>query len=108
MRIAFVFLAMCLLASAARVPRTFTASAYSANGTTADGGETRRHKVAADTDLLPLGSRIRISGAGKYSGEYVVGDTGRKVRGAHLDIFMPSTAEARRFGKKKVRVRVLK
>jgi alkylation response protein AidB-like acyl-CoA dehydrogenase len=46
--------------------------------------------------------------AGAYNGEYVVADTGRKVRGRHIDIYLPDNGEAKRFGKKQVRVEILK
>lgn len=63
--------------------------------------------VAADPAVLPLGSRIRITRAGIYNGVYTVTDTGNKIVGRHIDIFMPTAARARRFGKKIVLVRVL-
>ncbi len=63
--------------------------------------------VAADPSVLPLGSRIRVSGAGVYDGVYTVTDTGGKVVGRHIDLYLPTEAEARRFGKKIVRVRIL-
>ena len=63
--------------------------------------------VAADPAVLPLGSRIRVSGAGPYSGIYTVTDTGNKVNGRHIDIFMASAREAKQFGKKMVRVQLL-
>jgi hypothetical protein len=64
--------------------------------------------VAADRKVLPLNSRIRIYGAGRYSGEYTVEDTGGKVDGHHIDVYMPSRAEAKRFGRQRVKVLVLK
>ncbi len=76
-------------------------------GTTASGEQTHRHVVAADPAILPIGSRIRVRRAGRYSGEYVVADTGEKIVGRKLDVYIPSTAESKRFGKKPVRVRVL-
>ncbi|MDQ6708392.1 MAG: 3D domain-containing protein [Acidobacteriota bacterium] len=76
-------------------------------GTTADGGETHRGIVAADPAVLPLGSKIRIRGAGRYSGVYTVTDTGDKVNGRHIDIFVPDAAAARKFGKKSVTVDIL-
>lgn len=91
----------------ARVPSTFVATAYSVTGTTADGGMTSRGTVAADLAILPAGTRVRITGAGRYSGVYVVKDTGPKIAGAHIDIYMPSRLEARRFGNRRVRLRVL-
>jgi hypothetical protein len=64
--------------------------------------------VAADRKVLPLNSRIRIFGAGRYSGDYTVEDTGGKVDGHHIDVYMPSRAEARKFGRQRVKVVVLK
>lgn len=63
--------------------------------------------MAADPDLLPIGSRIAIRRAGRYSGEYVVADTGEKIQGRRLDIFIPSTPACKKFGRKRVRVTVL-
>lgn len=85
----------------------YVATAYSVSGKTASGQYTHRHVVAADPDILPIGSRIRIQRAGRYSGEYVVADTGEKIVGRKLDIYMPSTAECKKFGKKKVRVTLI-
>ncbi len=85
----------------------FEATASSVPGETAKGTETHDGMVAADPAVLPLGSVISVSGAGAYSGRYVVTDTGSKVVGRHIDVYMPSTAEAKEFGKKVVMVRVL-
>ena len=102
-------LASCvpLLAAENRTETVYTATAYSDFGKTASGEVTHRHVVAADPDLLPLGTRIRIRRAGRYSGEYVVADTGGKIQGRRLDIYLPNEAKARKFGRRKVRVRVL-
>ena len=106
-RMVFISIFAVALLSA-RVPSTFEATAYSVSGTTADGGVTSRGTVAADLTILPAGTRIRIAGAGRYSGVYVVKDSGPKIAGAHIDIYMPSRLEAKRFGKRRVRLRVLK
>jgi hypothetical protein len=37
-----------------------------------------------------------------------VEDTGNKVDGRHIDLYMPSRAEAKKFGRQRVRVVVLK
>src|SRR3954470_12899428 len=93
---------------AAPVPNgTYRATAYAQSGTTASGELTHRHVVAADPDILPLGSRIKIRRAGKYSGEYVVADTGAKIQGRRLDIYMPSETACKKFGSRLVRVKVL-
>jgi len=88
-------------------PMQFLATAHSIEGITAKGTMAREGTVAADPAVLPLGSRIRISGAGPYSGVYVVTDTGAKVSGKHIDIYLRNDAEAKRFGRKAVVVRIL-
>ena len=88
-------------------PTRFQATATSRAGVTAKGTVTHEGIVAADPRILPLGSRIRVSGAGAYSGVYVVTDTGGKVNGRHIDIFLNSPREAKLFGKKMVTVRLL-
>ena len=85
----------------------FEATAYSITGKTASGAHTRKGIVAADPRILPLGSRIRVHDAGKYSGEYVVADTGRTIRGREIDIYIAAPAEAKRFGRRQVDVEVL-
>ncbi len=85
----------------------YIARAYALQGLTADGSRAERGVVAADTRVLPLGTKIRVSGAGTYSGEYVVRDTGRLVHGNRLDVFVPTTSEARRFGRRMVKVEVI-
>lgn len=86
---------------------TYIATAYSQTGITASGAWTHRHVVAADPGLLPFGTRIKVRRAGRYSGEYVVADTGAKVQGRHLDIYLPSTAECKKFGVKHVSVKIV-
>jgi 3D (Asp-Asp-Asp) domain-containing protein len=89
--------------------RTFVATAYCQNGTTASGAHTTTGIVAADPDVLPLGTRIRVSGlAGGRDGVYHVMDTGTRVRGQRIDVFLESCAEAKRFGKQRVRVSVVR
>jgi 3D (Asp-Asp-Asp) domain-containing protein len=80
----------------------YTATAYSLKGRTASGEYVRRGIVAADTRLHKLGSKIKVN-AGSYSGIYKVADTGRKIRGTRIDIWMPHR-EAVKFGRRKVYV----
>jgi len=87
--------------------RYFIATAFSVEGTGASGKWSHPGTVAADRDILPLNSRIRIFGAGKYSGDYTVEDTGGKVDGHHIDVYMPSRAEAKKFGRQRVKVVIL-
>lgn len=85
----------------------FIATAYSVEGTGASGKWSHPGTVAADRNVLPLNSRIRVYGAGQYSGEYTVEDTGGKVDGHHIDLYMPSRKEAKAFGRQRVRIVVL-
>ena len=82
----------------------FVATAYALNGKTATGARAKPGIVAADPTVLPLGTRIRVHDAGPYSGEYTVGDTGARVKGRRIDIFVRDRREAKRFGQKSVRV----
>lgn len=89
------------------IAKTYLATAYSIKGRTAAGVNVRRGIVAADPKVLPLGSIVRLH-AGKYSGLYTVLDTGGDIRGQRIDIYFPSRAEAIRFGKRKIKVEVLR
>jgi 3D (Asp-Asp-Asp) domain-containing protein len=85
----------------------FEVTAYSIEGRTAKGTRAREGVVAADPEVLPLGSRVRLVDADQYSGEYVVEDTGRAIKGRELDVYLASDAEAKRFGRRKVTVEIL-
>lgn len=87
----------------------FVATAYSTEGETASQTTTQPGRtVAADPDVLPIGTIIDVRNAGSYSGQYVVQDTGDKIVGRKIDIFIPTRAAAKEFGKKSVRVRIVK
>ena len=87
--------------------RPFKATAYATHGVTKSGDITKVGVVAADPRVLPLGTKIHVTGAGPYSGVYVVKDTGSKVKGRHIDLYMPRLAAAKEFGAKVVMVTVL-
>jgi 3D (Asp-Asp-Asp) domain-containing protein len=116
MRLGLFLLVVSLFANSAASARTHrsrwircTATAYSVRGETADGDVTKyRQTIAADPKVIPLGSRVQIEDAGRWSGIYTVTDTGRKVQGNSVDIFIPSAAAAKEFGRKPVRIRVLR
>ena len=101
-------------AAEARAPRKargrmMQATAFAGKGeTTASGTVAHEGIVAADPAVLPMGTRIRVTESGGYDGIYLVTDTGAKVDGAHIDLCLPTHSEARKFGKRRVRVQVLK
>ncbi len=88
----------------------FTATAYCDSGITKSGAKTREGFIAADPDLLPLGSVVRIAGAGnkRYERAYTVMDTGERVQGRRIDLFLRDCGEARRFGVRQVRLEVVR
>ncbi len=92
--------------SAESAARSYRATAYCLKGKTASGRYVRRGMVAADPRVLRLGTRIHMS-AGKYTGNYVVADTGGKIKGRILDIWVPSCSEARAWGRRTVKVKVV-
>lgn len=88
-------------------PQTFSATAYSLKGRTATGKQTKKGVIAADPRVLPLGSVVKID-AGDYSGVYTVHDTGGAIKGRTIDVWVPNSGDARTFGRRKVRLVVLK
>ena len=86
--------------------RTFRSTAYCLKGRTALGHRVRRGLIAADPRVLPLGTTVEIV-SGRYAGTYLVSDTGTKVKGAKIDIWVPSCSEARRWGRRTVKLRVV-
>lgn len=82
---------------------TMTATAYCLRGNTASGTEVRAGTVAVDPRVLPRGSRIRIRGP-HVDGTYTVEDEGAAMKGRRIDIYMPSCAQAKRFGRQRVTV----
>ena len=87
----------------------FAATAYCKGRTTASGVVARTGVAAADPTLLPVGSVVNIAaGDARYSGVYTVMDTGPRVQGRVLDLYMWSCHEALKFGRKEVQVTVLR
>ena len=87
----------------------FSATAYCKGQTTASGVNVRTGIAAADAGLLPVGSVLNVAtGDSRYNGVYTVMDTGPKVQGRILDLYMWSCHEALRFGRRQVQVTVLR
>lgn len=88
--------------------KKFLALAYTSKRMTSEGsmpivGTT----IAADPRVLPMGSQVHVTGAGKYSGVYTVSDKGGSITGNKVDIFVASREEALEFGRKQVYVALL-
>jgi 3D (Asp-Asp-Asp) domain-containing protein len=96
-------------APAAGTRLRFTATAYCKGTTTASGVNVRTGIAAADPDLLPVGSVIQVDKLGdRYNGIYTIMDTGPKVQGRHIDIYMWSCIEALQLGRRAMHVTVLR
>ena len=87
----------------------FSATAYCKGETTASGVGVRTGIAAADPAILPVGSVVRLETPNpRYSGVWTVMDTGPAVRGRSVDLYLWSCKEALQFGRRKVRLTVLR
>ena len=85
------------------------ATAYCQRGPTRSGVRAQPGVVAADPRVFPLGTVLEIVAPGsRYAGMYTVMDTGGEIKGREIDIFMPSCARAHEFGRREVRVRIVR
>jgi uncharacterized protein YabE (DUF348 family) len=82
-----------------------TATAYTHTGRrTSCGTVPKVGTVAVDPSQIPLGSKLYVEGYGFGKAE----DTGGSIRGQRIDVFLETEGEARRWGRKNVKVYVLK
>lgn len=79
---------------------TVVVTAYALTGTTATGIPVGPGVVAVDPAVIPLGTRMFVPGYG--SG--VAADTGSAVKGARIDVWLPTYAEAAAWGSKTVTI----
>jgi cystine transport system substrate-binding protein len=82
--------------------RTLTVSStgYSLKGRTATGLPVGWGIVSVDPSVIPLGTKLTIPGYG----EGVAADVGSDVRGADIDLWFPTLAEARAWGRRTVTI----
>jgi 3D (Asp-Asp-Asp) domain-containing protein len=87
----------------------FTATAYCKGETTASGVTVRTGIAAADPALLPVGTVVRLDTPdSKLDGIWTVMDTGPKVQGRTIDLYLWSCHEALRFGRVPIQLEVLR
>lgn len=82
---------------------------YCLRGTTRRGRYVRNGIVAADPRFFPLAQYVEIYVGRTYLGRFLVDDTGKRIRGARIDVWTASCREAQRFGLQRgtaVRVRI--
>jgi len=78
-------------------------------GRTATGSMAQKGTVAVDPSVIPLGTRLFIEAAdGSWTyGNAVASDTGGSIKGNKIDLFIPSSSEARQFGRRIAKVYIL-
>ena len=84
----------------------FHATAYCLKGRTASGINTRPGVIAADPSVLPLGTVVHLR-AGRYTGTYTVMDTGGRIKGRLVDVYVETHREAIEFGRRPVKIKVI-
>ncbi|MED1749085.1 LysM peptidoglycan-binding and 3D domain-containing protein [Bacillus zhangzhouensis] len=91
---------------------TVTATAYTANdggisGITATGVNLNKNPnakvIAVDPNVIPLGSKVYVEGYG----EAIAADTGGAIKGNKIDVHVPSKSQAKNWGVKSVKIKVL-
>ena len=92
---------------------TVSATAYTANcrncsGITALGLNLKKNPklkvISVDPRVIKLGTKVYVEGYG-YA---IAGDTGGAIRGKKIDIFVPSYKKAIQWGRRTVKVQILK
>jgi 3D (Asp-Asp-Asp) domain-containing protein len=78
------------------------ATGYSIHGRAATGVTTGWGVAAVDPSVIPLGTRFSVPGYGTA----VAADVGSGVRGAMIDLWFPTIAAARAWGRKSVTVTI--
>ena len=84
----------------------FDATAYCLSGRTASGVGVRPGIIAADPRVLPIGTVVHLR-AGSYTGIYTVMDTGGRIKGRIVDVYVPTRKEAMQFGRRQVKIKVI-
>ena len=95
-----------------RLLGTFEATAYTDDvesqgkwvGQTASGMKPQVGVIAVDPKVIPLGTKLYIEGYG----DAIAGDTGSAIKGNRVDLFMETRENCMEFGRKNVKVWIVK
>lgn len=60
--------------------------------------------IAVDPKVIPLGSKVWVEGYGNA----IAGDTGGAIKGNKIDVFIPTQSQALKWGRKNVKIKILK
>jgi 3D (Asp-Asp-Asp) domain-containing protein len=78
------------------------AVAYHLPGSTALGVPVRKGVVAVDPKLIPLGTKLHVPGYGPG----LAADVGYAIKGRIIDLWFPTTARAREWGRRTVTITI--
>ena len=78
------------------------AVAYHLPGKTALGVPVRKGVVAVDPKVIPLGTKLHVPGYGAA----LAADVGYAIKGRIIDLWFPSTSQARAWGRQTVTITV--
>lgn len=85
----------------------FTASCNGCTGITKTGINLKSNPdlkvIAVDPKVIKLGTKVYVEGYG-YA---IAGDTGSAIKGNKIDVFFPTKSEAYKWGRKKVKIKIL-
>jgi len=86
----------------------FTANCRGCSGITTTGINLKKNPnlkvIAVDPRVIKLGTKVYVEGYG-YA---IAGDTGGSIKGNKIDLFMPNHASALKWGRKTVKIKILK
>ena len=73
-------------------------------GITRSGTKAREGVVAVDPNVIPLGTKLYIEGIGNVVAE----DSGGAIKGRIIDIFMPNNQDCKDWGRREIKVWIVK
>ncbi|MCK1995541.1 hypothetical protein GW626_19135 [Peribacillus muralis] len=86
----------------------YTASCQGCSGTTRMGVDLKKYDdaklIAVDPNVIPLGSIVEVEGYGQA----VAADTGSAIKGNRIDVFIPKEDDALTWGRKQVKIKIIK
>ena len=86
----------------------YTAYCRGCSGITKTGINLKRNPnlkvIAVDPRVIKLGTKVYVEGYG-YA---IAGDTGSAIKGNKIDVFMPNKTSALRWGRKTVKIKILR
>lgn len=83
---------------------TRSAEEETLDGITASGTIVNRGTTSVDPEVIPLGTKLYIEGYGYATAL----DTGGAIKGKHIDLYMDTKEEAFKWGRKDVKVTIIK